>query len=68
MPVPAAIKKILTAGPDERKPKDERSLRTFYLSHVRERRQLGDRLAKPQAEKRAIVNKIPSTMVRGSGT
>ncbi|HTM49944.1 MAG TPA: PSD1 and planctomycete cytochrome C domain-containing protein [Bryobacteraceae bacterium] len=62
-PVSDEIRKLITAGPDARKPKEERTLRTYYLRHLRERRLWGDKVAKLQTEKRAIVAKIPSTMV-----
>jgi hypothetical protein len=62
-PIPADIRKILAAGADTRKPKDERSLKNFYLRHLSEYRRPADRLAQLQSDKRAIVNKIPTAMV-----
>lgn len=62
-PVPAEIRKMIEAGAEGRKPKDARTLKSYFLSHLRERRVWGEKVAKLQSEKRAIVARIPTSMV-----
>jgi hypothetical protein len=62
-PVSDEIRKLIQSGPDQRTAKEEKTLRTYYLRHLRERRQWGEKVARLQTQKRAIVAKIPSTMV-----
>jgi hypothetical protein len=59
--MPEAITKILQSK--ERSEKDSAELRKYYLTHPYERRRANEHLARLQAEKRAIENKIPTTMV-----
>ena len=59
--MPEAIVKIL--GSTERTEKDSAELRKYFLTHPYERRRASEQLAGLEAEKRAIENKIPTTMV-----
>jgi hypothetical protein len=61
--MPENIRSILSVGAGARSEKDRAELRRFFLAHPRERRVAAERLALLETEKRAIENKIPSTMV-----
>ena len=61
--VPAAIAKILQTDAGARTDKDRTELRRYFLAHPIERRRANEQLTKLQADKRAIENKIPTTMV-----
>ncbi|PYV12526.1 MAG: hypothetical protein DMG07_16950, partial [Acidobacteria bacterium] len=60
---PEAIRKILLADAAARSEKDRAELRRYFVAHPRERRRAAEKVAKLEAEKRAIENRIPSTMV-----
>ncbi len=61
--MPEEIAKTLRAGAGARTPKDHAGLRRYFLTHPYERRRANQQVAKLDAEKRAIENKIPTTMV-----
>jgi Protein of unknown function (DUF1553)/Protein of unknown function (DUF1549)/Planctomycete cytochrome C len=61
--MPDDIRKILSATGSTRTEKERSELRRFFLAHPRERRRANEVVVKLEAEKRAIENKIPSTMV-----
>jgi len=59
--MPEAIAKILRAT--ERTDKDRSDLRRYFLTHPYDRRHANELVVKLEGEKRAIENKIPTTMV-----
>jgi hypothetical protein len=61
--MPEAIAKILHADPAVRTEQDRKDLRHYYLAHPIELRHANELIAKLQAEKKAIEDKIPTTMV-----
>src|SRR5205823_2469226 len=61
--MPEAIAKILQTDAGARTDKDRTELRRYFLAHPIERRRANEQLTKLEADKRAIENKIPSTMV-----
>ena len=61
--VPEEMAAILRTAPESRTAKDAEALTKYFVSHPRERRQAAEALAKLEGERRAIENKIPTTMV-----
>uniref|UniRef100_Q02AF0 Cytochrome c domain-containing protein n=1 Tax=Solibacter usitatus (strain Ellin6076) TaxID=234267 RepID=Q02AF0_SOLUE len=61
--MPEAIGKILRTDAGARTDKDRVELRRYFLAHPYERRHANEEVVKLEAEKRAIENKIPTTMV-----
>jgi hypothetical protein len=61
--LPDNIRKTLGITEAARTEQDRSELRRFFLAHPRERRRANETVVKLEAEKRAIENKIPSTMV-----
>ena len=61
--MPETIAKILHTEPHARTDQDRKDLRRYYLSHPVELRRASELTAKLQADKQAIENKIPTTMV-----
>ncbi|MBS1857066.1 MAG: PSD1 domain-containing protein [Acidobacteria bacterium] len=61
--MPENIRAILGKDAAARSAKERTDLRRFFLAHPRESRLAHERLARLEAEERAIVNKIPTTMV-----
>ncbi|MCU1234444.1 MAG: hypothetical protein JWP63_2411 [Candidatus Solibacter sp.] len=61
--MPEAIAKTLRADDAARTDKDRTELRRYFLTHPYDRRRANEQVVKLQAEKRAIENKIPTTMV-----
>ncbi len=61
--VPEETAAILRAAPAERSAKDAADLTKYFVTHPLERRVAAQELARLEAERRTIENKIPSTMV-----
>ncbi len=61
--MPGAIDKILRTDAAARTDTDRTELRRYFLAHPYERRRANEEVTRLQAEKRAIENKIPTTMV-----
>jgi hypothetical protein len=61
--MPEEIRKTLGTVAASRTEKQRTDLRRFFLTHPKERRRANEAVAKLEAEKRSIENKIPSTMV-----
>jgi hypothetical protein len=61
--MPEAVAKVLRIEPAKRSDAEAKELRRYYVTHPRERRVAAERVAQLEAERRAIENRIPSTMV-----
>jgi hypothetical protein len=61
--VPEEMAAILRTAPEVRSAADAGELTGYFVTHSRERRVAAERLAKLEAERRRIENKIPTTMV-----
>jgi hypothetical protein len=61
--MPQNIAKILGTEAAKRSEADRRELRRYYVSHPRERRAVAEKVAQLEGERRAIDNRISSTMV-----
>jgi len=61
--MPEKIRGLLKKARRERTEKERGELRKFFLAHPRKRRVANEALVKLEGEKRAIENKIPTTMV-----
>jgi len=61
--VPEDTAKILHTSAADRTAKDRETLSRYLVSHPREHRVAADALAKLEAERKVIENKIPTTMV-----
>jgi hypothetical protein len=61
--VPEEMAAILRTPPADRAAKDAAALTKYFVTHPVERRLAAQEVAKLEADRRAIENKIPSTMV-----
>ena len=61
--VPEQMAAILRTAPAERTRKDAVALTGYFVTHPRKRRVAAEKVARLDGERRAIENKIPSTMV-----
>jgi len=61
--IPEETAEILRTAPEARAEKDAEALTKYFVAHPREHRVAAEALAKLDGQRRAIENKIPSTMV-----
>ena len=61
--IPEETAKIIRQAESQRSEKDRKELRAYYLAHPREHRKVYESVKALEAEKRAIENQIPTTMV-----
>jgi hypothetical protein len=66
--VPDEMAAILRTAPEARSAKDAEALSKYFVTHPHERRVLAEAAAKLESERRAIENRIPSTMVMSEMT